>query len=230
MNCPLETRAKGGERGKRSERDSDRGTGEGRDQIEIEIERAMARKNGWQLPAHTFQIVAITVFFLLVIAFYAFFAPFLGKKILEYLAVGIYTPVAFAVFILYIRCTSINPADPGIMSKFEEGFCNATENNTGLQGMNLRTKADTATNSPASICRSSVDGRGLAAGDTNLNSRAPPPGSSGCCFLRGLICALFVKEDCRKFDDSDHEVDVEDALFCTLCNAEVRPYMLMFKV
>ncbi|PNT68564.1 hypothetical protein BRADI_3g42657v3 [Brachypodium distachyon] len=110
------------------------------------------------------------------------------------------------------------------MSKFEEGFCNATENNTGLQGMNLRTKADTATNSPASICRSSVDGRGLAAGDTNLNSRAPPPGSSGCCFLRGLICALFVKEDCRKFDDSDHEVDVEDALFCTLCNAEVRHF------
>jgi hypothetical protein len=53
----------------------------------------MARKHGWQLPAHTLQIVAIVVFFLLVVAFYAFFAPFLGKQILEYVAIGVYTPV-----------------------------------------------------------------------------------------------------------------------------------------
>jgi hypothetical protein len=39
------------------------------------------------------QIVAITVFFLLVVAFYAFFSPFLGDKVLEYVAIGIYTPV-----------------------------------------------------------------------------------------------------------------------------------------
>jgi hypothetical protein len=39
------------------------------------------------------QIVAITVFFLLVIAFYAFFAPFLGKQVLGYVVIGIYTAV-----------------------------------------------------------------------------------------------------------------------------------------
>lgn len=37
------------------------------------------------------QVVAITVFFLLSIAFYAFFAPFLGKDIYEYIAIGIYS-------------------------------------------------------------------------------------------------------------------------------------------
>jgi len=37
------------------------------------------------------QVVAITVFLLLVVAFYAFFAPFLGKKVLEYVAIGTYT-------------------------------------------------------------------------------------------------------------------------------------------
>jgi len=37
------------------------------------------------------QVVAITVFSLLVVAFYAFFAPFLGKQVLEYVAIGTYT-------------------------------------------------------------------------------------------------------------------------------------------
>ncbi|GJN15478.1 hypothetical protein PR202_gb02398 [Eleusine coracana subsp. coracana] len=100
----------------------------------------MVRKHGWQLPAHTLQIVAITVFFLLVVAFYAFFAPFLGKQVLEYVAIGIYTPVAFAVFILYIRCTSINPADPGIVSKFEDGFTDAPARTADLDGTSLPEK------------------------------------------------------------------------------------------
>ncbi|CAO2177329.1 unnamed protein product [Urochloa humidicola] len=190
----------------------------------------MARKNGWQLPAHTLQVVAITVFLLLVVAFYAFFAPFLGKKILEYVAIGTYTPVAFAVFILYIRCTSINPADPGIMSQFEDGFISAPGDTADIQGTNLPAKPDTAagTNSPTSTCRSSLDGRsnhgGLAARDTNIDQRSQPPRTSRSCLLGGLVCALFVKEDCRKFDDSEDQVDGEDALFCTLCNAEVRKF------
>ncbi|KAL1567584.1 putative protein S-acyltransferase 19 [Salvia divinorum] len=78
----------------------------------------MVRKHGWQLPAHTFQVVAVTVFCLLVVAFYAFFAPFLGGQIWEYILMGVYSPVAILVFILYVRSTAINPADPGIMYKF----------------------------------------------------------------------------------------------------------------
>lgn len=37
------------------------------------------------------QVVAITVFFLLCIAYYAFFAPFLGNDIFEYVAFGVYS-------------------------------------------------------------------------------------------------------------------------------------------
>ncbi|KAL6858719.1 hypothetical protein ACP4OV_017721 [Aristida adscensionis] len=191
----------------------------------------MVRRHGWQLPAHTLQIVAITVFFLLVVAFYAFFAPFLGKQVLEYVAIGIYTPVAFAVFILYIRCTSINPADPAIMSKFEDGFIDAPASTAGLQCTDLPTKDDVAsgTNSPTSSCRSSLNEHshhgGLAVGDANTNlSSQPPIRSSRSCLLGGIICALFVKGDCRKFDDSENQVEGEDALFCTLCNAEVHKF------
>ncbi|EPS60048.1 hypothetical protein M569_14756, partial [Genlisea aurea] len=75
---------------------------------------SMARRHGWQLPAHSFQIVAITVFFLLSVGFYAFFAPFLGKDVYEYIATGVYSFLALSVFTLYVRCTAIDPADPGI--------------------------------------------------------------------------------------------------------------------
>ncbi|XP_047047962.1 probable protein S-acyltransferase 19 [Lolium rigidum] len=188
----------------------------------------MARKHGWQLPAHTLQIVAITVFFLLVVAFYAFFAPFLGKQVLEYVAIGIYTPIALAVFILYVRCTSINPADPGIMSKFEDGFINVPVNNDGSGGINLPQKANSGvgTHSPTSTCRSSLDGhsnqRGSSIGEANINlSSQLPKKRSNCYFFGGIVCALFVKEDCRKPDDSEQQASGEEALFCTLCNAEV---------
>ncbi|PWZ15028.1 putative protein S-acyltransferase 19 [Zea mays] len=188
----------------------------------------MARKHGWQLPAHTLQIVAITVFFLLLVAFYVFFAPFLGKQVLEYIAIGVYTPVALAVFILYIRCTSINPADPGIMSKFEDGLIKIPTNGSGIEGMNLPQKANnaTGTNSPMSTCRSSLDGhsnqRGSSIGEANMNLGSQlPKKRSSCWLLGGLLCAIFVKEDCRKTDDSELQANGEEALFCTLCNAEV---------
>lgn len=37
------------------------------------------------------QVVAITVFSLLSVAFFAFFAPFLGNDIYEYVAMGVYS-------------------------------------------------------------------------------------------------------------------------------------------
>jgi palmitoyltransferase ZDHHC1/11 len=95
------------------------------------------------------QVIAITVFFLLCIAFYAFFSPFLGKNLYQYIAMGVYSFLvrlhsspfifmiehmsifhhssvkgivihfllwqALSVLILYVRCTAIDPADPGIL-------------------------------------------------------------------------------------------------------------------
>lgn len=191
------------------------------------------RKHGWQLPAHTFQVIAITVFFLLVVAFYAFFAPFLGKQILEYVAIGVYTPVVIGVFILYVRCTRINPADPGIMAKFDGEMINGQSNDPRVQSMNLPTHlGNSATglhsSPPSSTCRSPLDGNPdgqvSSGGDLNVNIPAGPATktkkSTLRFFLGGFICVLFAKEDCRK-DDVSEQQGGEDALFCTLCNAEV---------
>ena len=49
------------------------------------------------------QVVAITAFFLLVVAYYVFFDPFMGSNILEYTAFSFYSPLALAVLLLYIQ-------------------------------------------------------------------------------------------------------------------------------
>lgn len=194
----------------------------------------MVRKHGWQLPAHTFQVVAITVFFLLVVAFYAFFAPFLGGRIWEYVLIGSYSPVALIVFILYVRCTAINPADPGIMSRFYNGVTNSFNANHGLSAKDLPRKFDdsaTGASSPSSVSRSSIAGANSSRkgsvgelGGVNIPAEHTTRSVGGI----GIFCALFVHEDCRKQQEgtAEHQGGEggEEALFCTLCNSEVRKF------
>ncbi|XP_059461030.1 protein S-acyltransferase 21 isoform X2 [Corylus avellana] len=162
----------------------------------------MARRHGWQLPAHTFQVVAITVFFLLSVAYYAFFAPFLGKEIFEYVAAGVYSVLALSVFILYVRCTAIDPADPGILLEADKTSVYKARNDTGNAS---------AIEEPIKI--------GLKDG-----GRSRRHSSSCCSKLGGFFCGFLVKEDCRRDDLLQQQPGDEDALFCTLCNAEVRKF------
>ncbi|KAI4324577.1 hypothetical protein MLD38_030052 [Melastoma candidum] len=196
----------------------------------------MVRKHGWQLPAHSFQVVAITVFCLLVVAFYAFFAPFLGRRIWEYVLVCTYTPVAFLVFILYIRCTAINPADPGIMSKFDARVAHTSFQNHGLSSKGLHSSFGDGGGgipvSPSSASKSSVlqyqaSRRGsdvdVERPDADITPRTSMRRSS--CGICGIFCAVFVVEDCCKESRGDENQNAaEDALFCTLCNSEVRKF------
>ncbi|MFS7947319.1 putative protein S-acyltransferase [Helianthus anomalus] len=166
----------------------------------------MARRHGWELPAHTFQVVAITVYFLLSVAFYAFFSPFLGKEdIYEHVAIGVYSFLALCVFILYVRCTAIDPADPGILIEPDRASPyrshNATEENPG---------------NGSSVGEPSKTGF--------QNGGIYDKNSSGCCSkIGGLLCGCIVIEDCRNDEDMQQGWE-EEALFCTLCNAEVRKY------
>ncbi|XP_038972438.1 probable protein S-acyltransferase 19 isoform X2 [Phoenix dactylifera] len=117
----------------------------------------MARRHGWQLPAHTFQ--------------------------------------ALSVFILYVRCTAIDPADPGILINFE--------------GASIY-KAQSSLEEPSKI--------GLKAEEKTGEHKSTTCHSIGCFF-----CALLVKEDCCKDEDiTEQQASSDEALFCTLCNAEVR--------
>ncbi|ESQ51962.1 hypothetical protein EUTSA_v10016452mg [Eutrema salsugineum] len=154
----------------------------------------MARRHGWQLPAHTFQVVAITVYFLLTIAYYAFFAPFLGKKLYEYIAMGVYSFLAFSVLVLYIRCTGIDPADPGIFVE--------------------------AVNTPAHKSQNSN-----YVPENAINGVPYARHGSGCCNAIGrFICGCLVIQDCRTDTQQEQSCEQEEAMFCSLCNAEVRQF------
>lgn len=61
-------------------------------------------------------------------------------------------------------------------------------------------------------------------GKIELNSGGKYSGHSStlCGKIGGFLCGCFVIEDCRK-DDILQQQSGEDALFCTLCNAEVQP-------
>ncbi|KAK8580750.1 hypothetical protein V6N13_143812 [Hibiscus sabdariffa] len=166
----------------------------------------MVRRHGWQLPAHTFQVVAITVFFLLSVAYYAFFAPFLGKDIYEYVAIGVYSIMALSVLILYVRCTAIDPCDPGILLEADKASACKSHNEMDLPGNASSIKKP---------CRI-----GLKYGsEYNRHS------SRWCSKLGGFFCTCIVQEDCCKDEDLlEQHSGEEDALFCTLCNAEVRKF------
>ncbi|KAM7524334.1 hypothetical protein LguiA_014236 [Lonicera macranthoides] len=188
----------------------------------------MVRKHGWQLPAHTFQVVAITVFCLLVVAFYAFFAPFLGGHVWEYALVATYSPVALLVLVLYVRCTAINPADPGIMSNFDA----EERNNRPRPKKSLSVKeqlpvkfdevSSNAEHSSPSLSSSIAGANSSKKSSMNEYGREEIlPRKKSCCSVGGILCALFVHKDCRK---QDGESMGEEALFCTLCNAEVHKF------
>ena len=49
-------------------------------------------------------------------------------------------------------------------------------------------------------------------------------GSSYCSKLGGFFCGFLVREDCYKDDLLQQQSGDEDALFCTLCNAEVQDF------
>ncbi|CAM8922086.1 unnamed protein product [Rhodiola kirilowii] len=129
--------------------------------------------------------------FLLCVAYYAFFAPFLWNDLYEYIAIGVYSFLALSVFILYVRCTAIDPADPGIL----------------IEG----------NRTPPSLSHHEPNRTGSKNGGRSIKHQ------SCCTRVGGVFCGCIVKEDCRK-DDILQQQPEEDALFCTLCNAEVRKF------
>ncbi|ESQ47655.1 hypothetical protein EUTSA_v10020167mg [Eutrema salsugineum] len=189
----------------------------------------MVRKHGWQLPAHTLQVIAITVFCLLVVAYYAFFAPFVGGRIWEYVLIGVYSPVALLVFVLYVRCTAINPADPRIMSIFDTGIHRADmaralsardiSRNFDETGSQLQSSPSIVSRSSTLAPNSSVKG---SVGDAQ---RVDSVRRKTCYNPLAIFCCVFVLEDCWKQEErAEQQGNSEEALFCTLCNSEVRKF------
>ncbi|XP_008787100.3 probable protein S-acyltransferase 22 [Phoenix dactylifera] len=184
------------------------------------------RKNGWQLPYHPLQVVAIAVFLALGFAFYVFFAPFVGKKLFEYVVIGIYTPLVTCVFFLYVWCAATNPADPGL---FRSKKCLQLEGNAKqtqpkeFRGDSLKNEAHAATTGDKcldeTINKEAIDGK---------SSDRLPRESLSCCntFLAVFLrwCPLLCNQSHSREQSSEQQMSEDGMFYCSLCKVEVLKY------
>ncbi|KAK1415958.1 hypothetical protein QVD17_31746 [Tagetes erecta] len=186
------------------------------------------RKHGWQLPYHPLQVVAVSVFLALGFGFYVFFAPFVGKKMYQYIVMGIYTPLIISSFGLYIWCAGADPADPGVFKS--KKYTNTT--NKKMSGRVKESKlGGDSTSSIQDANAASVGGKHSIKDSKNQGSRTEDNvsetvknSSKPCWFLALIPCALMCH--CSSSNDESSELQTsEDGMFyCSLCEVEVFKY------
>jgi len=134
---------------------------------------------------------------------------------------------ALIVFILYVRCTAINPADPGIISKFDPRVGNKFSSAHDLSGKHHGSEheriAAREQYSPSSAAsKRSMSKKSSVEDLDRVDNSRKENNQNSCNAIGGIFCILFSHEDCRKQEaTADEQGGGEDALFCTLCNAEV---------
>lgn len=183
------------------------------------------RKNGWQLPYHPLQVVAIAVFLALGFAFYVFFAPFVGKKVFQHLAVGIYTPLITCVFFLYIWCAATDPVDPKVLKsnkyrgvarvekKEQPKVC---EREGELAPSISEVHAETVEDNSAK----GSGGKATEGSPHGHETRRDPSRKNIVLMILFGWCSLFSR--CSQHGQSSEQQASEDGMFyCSLCKVEV---------
>ncbi|PWA64870.1 zinc finger, DHHC-type, palmitoyltransferase [Artemisia annua] len=183
------------------------------------------RKHGWQLPYHPLQVVAVSVFLALGVAFYVFFAPFVGKKkMYEYIVMGIYTPIIICAFGLYIWCAGADPADTGVFKSRKYRETMDSKRDVRKEGSKI---GDESTSSIQDANAPSNDRKSTDSITKDNKSTSKRVSSLPSCFkaiLSLLPCAIMCH--CSNQDEESSELQPsEDGMFyCNLCEVEVYKY------
>ncbi|KAK3127590.1 hypothetical protein QOZ80_7AG0575410 [Eleusine coracana subsp. coracana] len=184
------------------------------------------RRHGWQLPYHPLQVVAVSVFLALAFAFYVFFAPFVGRKVFQYVVMGLYTPLVSWVFFLYIWCAAANPADPGVLkskkylSLYEnDNHRHLKESRKGFSDAGLELEGT----------GEKQEHRVTAASEKSMTQHKGK--NSSCCratisaFLLVFYPLSFVFSCCQSHEWYSEQQDSEEGMFfCSLCEVQVLKY------
>ncbi|XP_024377092.1 protein S-acyltransferase 21 [Physcomitrium patens] len=189
----------------------------------------MVRRHGWQLPAHTLQVAAITVFFLLAIAYYIFLAPFLWFNGSVIAAYAVYSPVAFAVFVLYIRCTAIDPADSGVNKNQQHRnhlLNDTSESSVGVVPGPSGIGSSLRPSNPPSVALSVKENehKEVILEEGEVESHSLPRDCSYADLLGLVFGWIFAPDDCCSSSDLQQLAVENEILFCMLCNTEVRKF------
>ncbi|KAF4368217.1 hypothetical protein F8388_022850 [Cannabis sativa] len=190
------------------------------------------RKNGWQLPYHPLQVVAVAVFLALGFAFYVFFAPFVGKKTFQYVVMGLYTPLIICVFSLYIWCAAADPADSGVFKskkylKIPDTAKQSGQKNSKLGGDSTPSLHDAdATKLGDKPLDEDTMGKDATSKvstiDTEKNNTSPQ--RSSCLLLVCSPCAYICGCSGSSEESSSLQMSEEGMFYCSLCEVEVYKY------
>lgn len=121
---------------------------------------------------------------------------------------------------MYIRCTGIDPTDPGIFVRADNTPAHKSQNSNYIPG----TYSIDDTMNRAYIIQILLSYSDVSVAD---NASAIDGGlyirhGSGCCNVIGrVICGCLVIQDCRSDTQQEQSNEQEEALFCSLCSAEV---------
>ncbi|WOL00578.1 putative protein S-acyltransferase 22 [Canna indica] len=180
------------------------------------------RKHGWQLPYHPLQVLAMAVFNALGFAFYVLFAPFVGKKLFQYVVMGLYTPLVICVFCFYVWCAATDPSDPGMFkSKQSSRKQIVPKQKYPTMELSSETKASKQPNSGVNSDASKSElhsrfGRGKLQG-CNIPSMAVILDWLGWFPMDNWCCS-------HEQSFEQHKTDQEDMFYCSLCEVEVLKY------
>ncbi|KAK9675964.1 hypothetical protein RND81_11G044700 [Saponaria officinalis] len=189
------------------------------------------RKHGWQLPYHPLQVVAVAVFLALGFAFYVFFGPFVGKnKLFQYIIMGVYTPLIFGAFSLYIWCAAADPADPGVFRSKKYLKTSSKLDHTKAKNPNLGGKPISSNQNVKGDKSLDGDGDGKST-DVNteeFDAQHEHQSSANCSsWLWGILCfpCTFLCNCISPSEESSERHTSEDGMFyCSLCEVEVFKY------
>ncbi|KAI3730736.1 hypothetical protein L1987_61912 [Smallanthus sonchifolius] len=186
------------------------------------------RKHGWQLPYHPLQVVAVSVFLALGFGFYVFFAPFVGKKMYQYIVMGIYTPLIISAFGLYIWCAGADPADPGV---FKSKKYSKTPNKKMSGRVKESKLGGESTSSIQDANAASVGGKSSIKNTKNQDSRTEDNVSETVkntsklpWFLALVPCALICHCSSSNEESSELQTSEDGMFYCSLCEVEVFKY------
>ncbi|KAL3501466.1 hypothetical protein ACH5RR_035915 [Cinchona calisaya] len=191
------------------------------------------RKHGWQLPYHPLQVVAVAVFLALGFAFYVFFAPFVGKKPVQYIVMGLYTPLIICAFSLYIWCAAADPADLGVFKskkylKIQDNQKHVQHKQSKLGGESTSSIQDAkaATSGEKTIDESNKEVEAKADHTAPMQKKNESSNQRGhfMAMLAFIPCA-FLCNCWSSHEESSEQQTSEDGMFyCSLCEVEVFKY------
>lgn len=121
---------------------------------------------------------------------------------------------ALLVFVLYVRCTSINPADMSIFDLPHPLSARDISRDFNETGSQLRSCPSSGVSMSSTLAiNSSV--RGSVGDDERVDSVT----RKSCYNPLAILCCAFVLDDCWKQEEKQGNSRV--GLYCRLCNSEV---------